>query len=694
MWSEDNYDDYEEVINNKKNYSSNKKGPNKKVIGILIILFIFVLVLFTVNNNSNNYNKYENSLIETAKEFVESRGVTSSREYYIDNGLLNANIGNCSNFSGVFVNGDSYTPYLVCDNYKSDIIDNKNYQLNGEEVTIIPRGVGYRDLGVIGYNAKSIGTVGTIEGVYNIAYNIDNNVLYRKVVVLDSDDLLSLYPQLLLNGDSTLVLYQGSEYEELGCNSFDNLDGTLTNNVIKTSNVDINNVGDYEVNYSITNSRGYTNIVTRRVRVVEKENTVITVIKNDDKTSTDLSINIIISGTNFYSMDIYNNNMFFTSTTESNYVLNLKDNCDITIKAYDKDGTVTEESFKVENFDRSSPKGSCVAVLTDTELTVNVYATSNNSISGYDYIIDDYDSNYRNVTTFTRQVKKVDRVKVNVKDKLGNIGIIECTITDKSKGFLLSFTGRNKHLNENIVTALQRKGHTVGDLNSCITNKVKEYGAGTRKGVAAAGVALIECTYNMTGHTIPYNHTSGNLTYCPKAVVNDLCGKLGINTYWGTLGGTCRDGDSQCYHGLNCGSFVRWAFCNGGMDHCNSVSNGEGFNSSNFFPEMYGFEYYEGKIKSRGTKDVTQGKTVTQLVSMLKPGDIISWVKPKQSGPTSAHVMLVIGNDGQYIYYAEDGDNFIKKSISSYSGFNTEIKYKFSFLDDYYANQSHKNKLY
>ena len=159
MWTEGNYEDYDEnlVYNNKNNnHSSNKKGFDKKIIFVLIGIVIVCIIIF---NNTNNYSKLENKLIESAKAFIEERGVTSTREYYIDNGLLNANIGNCSNFSGVFVNGDSYTPYLVCDNYKSDIIDNKNYQLNGEEVTIIPRGVGYRDLGVIGYNAKSIGNV-------------------------------------------------------------------------------------------------------------------------------------------------------------------------------------------------------------------------------------------------------------------------------------------------------------------------------------------------------------------------------------------------------------------------------------------------------------------------------------------------------------------------------------------------------
>ena len=333
------------------------------------------------------------------------------------------------------------------------------------------------------------------------------------------------------------------------------------------------------------------------------------------------------------------------------------------VKAYDKDGTYKEENIIVDNIDRSKPEGSCVALLDNNGLTINVYAKSNNLVSGYDYIIDDYESDYRNVSIFTKDVKKANKVMVNIKDNIGNIGTINCSVSDKSIGFINTLSGRNKHLSENIVTALQKKGHTVGDLNSCITSRVKEYGAGTRKGVAAAGVALIECTYNMTGHTIPYNHTSGNLAYCPKAVVNDLCGKLGINTYWGTQGGMCRDGDAICYYGLNCASFVRWAFCNGGMDHCNTVSNGAGFNSSEFFKEMYGFKYTGGKITYRGTKDVTQGKSIIDLVSMLKPGDLISWSKPALTGASSAHVMLVVGNDGKNIYYAEDGDNIIKKSI-------------------------------
>lgn len=77
-------------------------------------------------------------------------------------------------------------------------------------------------------------------------------------------------PQVILNGDSKVVINLGSSYEEFGVKSVhDNRDGKIdpTNVVIDSSKVDTSNVGAYPVTYTVLDQTYNKTVITRMVVV-------------------------------------------------------------------------------------------------------------------------------------------------------------------------------------------------------------------------------------------------------------------------------------------------------------------------------------------------------------------------------------------------------------------------------------------
>lgn len=111
-------------------------------------------------------------------------------------------------------------------------------------------------------NVKKIGTyyVNYYLNFYGIKYK-----LKRKINVVDKTK-----PDISLNGDSTLSLYTGDSYEEKGAKAIDNYDGDITDNIVIDGNVDTNKVGDYLLTYTIKDSSGNVNSITRTVKVEKK----------------------------------------------------------------------------------------------------------------------------------------------------------------------------------------------------------------------------------------------------------------------------------------------------------------------------------------------------------------------------------------------------------------------------------------
>ncbi len=117
---------------------------------------------------------------------------------------------------------------------------------------------------------KSTGKVNEKKvGTYHIKYSVQVG-LFRKEVSRTVHVVDTKKPELTLLGDSEILLYVGEAYSEPGAEATDAYDGNLNEKIQIESNVDTNIAGDYTVTYSVKDSSGNENQITRSVHVKEK----------------------------------------------------------------------------------------------------------------------------------------------------------------------------------------------------------------------------------------------------------------------------------------------------------------------------------------------------------------------------------------------------------------------------------------
>jgi hypothetical protein len=120
-------------------------------------------------------------------------------------------------------------------------------------------------------------------GVYTITYTVTDNssnttTATRTIHVIDSTD-----PMISLNGDDTVYVQIYTSYTEAGTAQSDNYDVALSPSV--TSNLDTAMLGDYTINYCVTDQNGNGPIcVERTVIVMDTIAPVISLNGNDMET--------------------------------------------------------------------------------------------------------------------------------------------------------------------------------------------------------------------------------------------------------------------------------------------------------------------------------------------------------------------------------------------------------------------------
>ncbi len=124
--------------------------------------------------------------------------------------------------------------------------------------------------GNISNRVQTISTLDTANiGVYNIKYFVTDysgntsDTLYRTVIV----ELNSTGPVLVLTPPLVYTVEVGINPVEPGYTALDNVGNALNNNVIITSNLNINKVGNYTRTYSITDAFNFTKTAVRQIRV-------------------------------------------------------------------------------------------------------------------------------------------------------------------------------------------------------------------------------------------------------------------------------------------------------------------------------------------------------------------------------------------------------------------------------------------
>lgn len=78
-------------------------------------------------------------------------------------------------------------------------------------------------------------------------------------------------PQINLIGEANLTLTVGGTFSDPGANATDNEDGDLSSSIIESSSVDLSQTGVFTITYSITDSGGLIDTVTRTITVVDAD---------------------------------------------------------------------------------------------------------------------------------------------------------------------------------------------------------------------------------------------------------------------------------------------------------------------------------------------------------------------------------------------------------------------------------------
>ena len=299
------------------------------------------------------------------------------------------------------------------------------------------------------------------------------------------------------------------------------------------------------------------------------------------------------------------------------------------------------------------------------------------SLKRLDYSILDYECDNHGYFTAGENELRPDNPYAN-NGGSGDGGAVSSNFTSEIGG---------NPLTKPLPQALAENGHTMQDLNDCISSKVRSAGPGTRDGVVAASVGLLQCLMSYTGgYTLPYDHSGGKAAeYNP-----DIFGKLGANSKWGNPGGTCdADQTGVCRVGMNCANFVRWSMCNGGMDLCSR--------GSSFAVDMVKSTYFPGEVRImigpnfRVVEGSTSISSAEEAFSNIKPGDVLYSRGYPQGG--SNHAMVIVGVDGGGITIAENGRKTRRISKGELLG-TRDKQYDVILLDAYYSNASNKNNLY
>ncbi len=151
-------------------------------------------------------------------------------------------------------------------------------KMNGKEEITIDVNSNYQELGAtLKYRGKEKNdyvidsNLDTKKvGSYYVKYKKGKKTVTRKVNVKDLDN-----PSIELLGDSIINLTYNNEYVEPGYKANDNYDGDITDKVIVNSTINNKELGEYEVDYKVSDSNKNEIEVKRIIKVVDDVKPVI-----------------------------------------------------------------------------------------------------------------------------------------------------------------------------------------------------------------------------------------------------------------------------------------------------------------------------------------------------------------------------------------------------------------------------------
>lgn len=249
--------------------------------------------------------------------------------------------------------------------------------------------------------------IGTQKIIYTLNYKFKTYIIERTInITNDPNSLINLK----LEGEEVTYLLLGNEYKESGYSCIDKLDGDITDKVIVNNNIDNNVLGEYSVNYDITNSRDGHTSKERKVIVYDIIYNLDIKVENNQVL---FNLNCVEPKNIKVNGEDYINN---TNITLNNDILILVNITDI------------HDNVKELTLDYTIPKLTCNAIVSDNGTDIKVNSSSN--IKEYNYFIDNIE--YKN-NSDSYSNKEVFGKKISVKaiSENTNSSLVDCSIEDK-----------------------------------------------------------------------------------------------------------------------------------------------------------------------------------------------------------------------------------------------------------------------
>ena len=415
-------------------------NSNKFIYLVIILLVIISLIVsyFVLFKDffKDRYTKMEESMIASAEQYVINNNISTDKEIYFDVSDLSVNVdSDCYITSGVIFDGKDYTANLMCKEYKSKIIVVNDQvtdfiTLRGEEVIVLAKGVAYIEHGYKSNDIVQIlGEVGTENGVYNLFYKTinSNSIARRKIIIIDKQIIKDLFPVINLIGNEIVYLVKGNEYVEPGIVAKDTVDGVINNQVEIEGFIDNEEPGEYIIDYSITNSRGYKNIVKRKVNVIDNESDLEVDYTISPNTMTNENVTIKFTTSGDFLKIVYPDG---TEGKDLQYVA--KQNGIYNFSIYDIHNRVINKEIKINNIDKTVPQGICTAKAYYNRTEISVKIDTKREISSYTYYINGSKLGSNQSNTFVSSVTKPALVKVVIKDSINNQNELTCSIENNT----------------------------------------------------------------------------------------------------------------------------------------------------------------------------------------------------------------------------------------------------------------------
>lgn len=191
---------------------------------------------------------------------------------------------------------------------------------------------------------------------------------------------------------------------------------------------------------------------------------------------------------------------------------------------------------------------------------------------------------------------------------------------------------------------LSEVGTNINEMNQAIFTQVKKAGVGTREGVVAAAVTLINNFYTQTGYLLPYElYTEGKYK------------GYGMDPNWGTS----QKRTDYPVNGLDCSGYISWAIHNGG------------------------FAYVTKSAKGWGDAGISRAWSKGMTDSSAQPGDLI-YNAPQSENGTTGHIRMIVDvtKDGYVVAEASGRKNGLRITTISFTSTNS---YYLIDMSNYYA---------